>query len=245
MKINDRLKMIANKIPHCAVLADIGTDHAYIPIYAVLNGLCRRALASDVRAGPLKMADKNIKRYGLEKSIETRLGNGLESILSSECDVIIIAGMGGTLIRDILSTSIEKAHNAKMLLLQPNNAVDVLRKWLYVSGFDIDEELLALDAGKLYSIIEAKWTGTPVEKDEFTYYIGEKLLAGNDPLLQRYLTKKVKELEVIITGRSRSDPNKSNDAVYVTGMDTATCIDIRNRLLEYTERKEMYDDNMS
>lgn len=233
MKLNGRLGMIAYKIPHCRTLADVGTDHAYIPIYAVKNALCEKALAADLREGPLKMANANIKRFGLEKSIETRLGSGLEPILLSECDVIVIAGMGGPLIRDILSTSIEKAQKAQLLLLQPNNAPDALRRWLYESGFDIVEEGLASDAGKLYCIMNVKWTGLAVKKDEFTYYIGEKLFAGNDPLLRSYLNKKLKELEVIITGRGRSDQDKDREDVGATGMDTATCIHIRNRLLDY------------
>lgn len=222
--------MIVNKIPNCRILTDIGTDHAYIPIYAVMNNLCEKALAADLRIGPLKMAHANIAQYGLENSIETRLGNGLEPILLSECDVIVVAGMGGLLIADILSVSVEKAKKAQMLLLQPNNAADTLRKWLYENGFDIIKEELVLDAGKLYCVISSKWTGVTVKKDEFAYYIGEKLLEGKDPLLQSYLSRKLKELETIIEGRSRSNPDKGHDAAGMSGMDTAACIYIRNRL---------------
>ena len=233
MKLNGRLMMIVNKIPYCRILTDVGTDHAYIPIYAVMNGLCEKALALDLRTGPLKMADGNIRRYKLENSIETRLGNGLEPVLPSECDVIVVAGMGGLLMTDILSASVEKAQKAQLLLLQPNNAADALRKWLYENGFDIIEEELVLDAGKLYCMISAKWTGVAVIKDEFAYFIGERLLEGKDPLLQSYFSRKLKELEVIIEGRSRSDPDKSRDAAGMSGMDTAACIYIRNRLLDY------------
>lgn len=236
MKLNRRLGRIAEKIPQCRILTDVGTDHAYIPIYAVKNALCEKALAADLRSGPLRMANKNIKRYGLEESIETRLGNGLEPISPSECDVIVIAGMGGSLIRDILSTSIEKAQMAQLLLLQPNNATDALRRWLYENGFDIIEEMLALDAGKFYCIIKSKWTGLAVKKDEFSYYLGDKLFTGNDPLLPSYLTKKLKELGIIIAGRGRSDQGKEREAVGEAGLDTATCIYIRDRLLDYLEK---------
>lgn len=235
MKLNDRLKMIADKIPHCRTLIDVGTDHAYIPIYAMKNGLCEKALAVDLRAGPLKMAYDNIKRVQLENNIETRLGNGLEPILHEECDVIVIAGMGGILIKKILLISFEKVQKAQLLLLQPNNAANVLRKWLYESGFEIVEETLVLDAGKLYCLLSTKWTGRVVEKGHFAYYIGEKLFTGNDPLLRRYLSKKLNELEVIIAGRDRSDPAKGSEVKGMTGLDTATCIDIRNRLHDYME----------
>ncbi len=235
MKLNDRLKMIADKIPHCRTLIDVGTDHAYIPIYAMKNGLCEKALAVDLRAGPLKMAYDNIRRVQLENNIETRLGSGLEPILHEECDVIVIAGMGGNLIKKILLISFEKVQKAQLLLLQPNNAANVLRKWLYESGFEIVEETLVLDAGKLYCLMSAKWTGRIVEKGHFEYYIGEKLFTGNDPLLRRYLSKKLNELEVIIAGRDRSDPAKGREDKGMAGLDTATCIDIRNRLREYME----------
>ena len=233
MKLNDRLKMIADNIPNCEILVDVGTDHAYIPIYAAIKGICRKALAIDLRTGPLKMAYKNIKRHGVEDKVEMRTGDGLEPISASESDVIVIAGMGGNLIRDILYESVEKTQQANLLLLQPNNATDALRRWLYESGFDIVEELLARDAGKIYCLIIAKWTGIYEKKDEFYYYIGEKLFDGDKYLLQSYLEKKMRELDVIIEGRARSDPDKERDTVGIAEMDTATFIDIRNRLFEY------------
>lgn len=241
LKLTARLEMIAERIPICRVLADIGTDHAYIPVYAVKNGCCSKALAADLREGPLEMASANIKRYGLEQFIETRLGNGLESITLDECDVIVIAGMGGSLIRDILSTSVGKAQHARLLLLQPNNAADVLRKWLCENGCEIGQETLVLDAGKLYSLISAKWTGKAVVGDEFDYYIGNVLFASEDPLLHKYVGKKVKELETIISGRAKATKKKDRlsaggDNEYagrlsiLAGMSTERCIDIRDRL---------------
>lgn len=240
MKLSGRLAVIASQIPECGILSDIGTDHAFIPIYAIENGLCRSAIAADLRKGPLEMAKANIRKHGLENKVETRLGNGLEPILPEECDVIVIAGMGGQLIRDILSAAREKAGRATLLLLQANNAVDALRKWLYENGFDILEEKLISDAGKLYCLIKAVWTDRPEEKDEFTYYIGERVFEGNEPLLDRYLHKKLKELDVIIEGRRRSDPGKKryegreNEDGAVSGvMPTETCISIRDRLNDY------------
>ena len=246
LKLNSRLRMIAEKIPRCRILADVGTDHAYIPIYAVMNGLCGKSLASDLRKGPLEMAGANIRRFGLDKRIETRVGNGLEPIAAEECDVIVIAGMGGSLIRDILSVSVNKAKVAQLLLLQPNNAADVLRKWLGENGFEIVRETLAIDAGKLYGLISAKWAGKVTAEDEFSYYAGNILLGSNDPLLRKYIEKKIKELEVVISGRSRARMKKSRTPVggndekaagmsILAGMDTGKCIEIRNRLIEFLE----------
>lgn len=233
MKLSERLATIAELIPRCGILSDIGTDHAFIPIFAVENGLCERAIAADLRKGPLEMAEANIRRHGLESRIELRLGNGLEPVRPEECDVIVIAGMGGLLIRDILSSAHEKSNRASLLLLQANNAVDALRKWLYENGYEVLEEKLISDAGKLYSLIKSKWTGVPAIKGEFELYIGERIFEGNDVLLGMYLQKKLKELEVIIEGRSRSDPEKNRYTNEDSVMDTATCIRIRDRLAEY------------
>lgn len=238
MKLNARLGMITGRIPHCRVLTDIGTDHAYIPIHAAENGLCRKSIAADLREGPLRMAGANIRRHGLENVIETRLGNGLEPILPEECDIIVIAGMGGSLIQEILSSSVEKAKEARLLLLQPNNATDVLRRWLYENGFEIETEALALDAGKLYCLISTKWTGRKAVRDDFDYYAGDILLKSRDPLLQEYIGKKIKELDVVIEGRKKSkadsklktslDTGKGTSVI--SGLSTEKCMEIRNRL---------------
>jgi len=232
MKLNKRLKMIADQIPYCGILTDVGTDHAYIPIYAAKNEICRKALALDLREGPLRIAEKNIKKHGLIDRIETRIGNGLEPVRLDECDVIVIAGMGGFLIKEILSASMEKAKKANLLMLQPNNAVEALRQWLYENGFDIEHEHLTMDSGKLYVAIQSRWTGQPVKKDEFTYYIGEKIFEGNEEYIQKYLKKKLGELEVIIEGRNKSNPCKKRTDKIDSGMSTENCILIRNRLLQ-------------
>lgn len=233
MKLNDRLSEIAGKIPKCNILADIGTDHGYIPIYALENGLCKKALAADLREGPLKMAYANIKKSDVEKSIELRLGNGLEPISLSECDVVVIAGMGGNLIKEILADSLEKAKAANLLLLQPNNAVDSLRRWLNENGFEITDESLALDAEKLYNVLSAKWTGKIDQYDQFSYYIGKKLLERKQPLLERYLNKKLKELDVIIEGRSKACKRRNYSEEYPNSMETSEYIEIRDKLEAY------------
>lgn len=233
MKLDGRLGLIADSIPKCSILTDLGTDHAYIPIYAVKASVCERALATDNRPGPLMNAAKNIGKHRLENLIETRLGDGLEPVRESECDVVVIAGMGGPLIRRILSASYEKAKKCRKLLLQPNNAAEALRKWLYENGFSITTEKLAEDCGKLYCLMEAEWKGLYEEKDDFACYIGDKLLDSNDPLLEAYLKKKLRELDKIINGRSRSDPGKPRRLDYDSYMDTHICIRIRDRLLAF------------
>ncbi len=244
MKLKGRLKLITDSIPPCGLLVDIGTDHAYIPIYSTLLGICKRALAADLRPGPLKRAQENIKKYGQEDLIETRLSDGLESIEVEECEVIVIAGMGGPLIRRILSDSISKAQIATRLLLQPNNAADALRRWLYENGFEICRERLVEDSSKLYCLIEAHWTGERTTKEDYYCYIGEKVLSDNEPLLlERYLVKKLNELNTIISGRAKSDADKIQRIEEETSMDTAVCIEIRDRLVTFIKEKVREENN--
>ncbi len=235
MKLNGRLLSIAEKLPACDILVDIGTDHGYIPIYAVKNNICKKAIASDLREGPLKAALRNIKKNSVERKIELRQGNGLESILPYECDLIVIAGMGGSLIRDILSESLEKAKRAKLLVLQPNTALFHLRKWLYENGFDIVDEALSFDAGKFYCIISTKWTGVSNQMEDEDYYLGLKLFSSKDPLLNAYLNKKLSELNVIITGRARSNKENKHKRDYDNDISTVSCIKIKERIVDYLE----------
>lgn len=198
MELKGRLKLIAEKVPNCNVVCDIGTDHAYIPIYLIEKKVCNKAIASDIKRGPVKVANENIIKAGLGKLIDTRLGEGLKTIDINEADVIVIAGMGGILIKDILLQDIEKSKNAKALILQPMNAVEILREWLYKNGFNIYDEGLAGEEDKLYVVISANWTGYSTEHEEIDYYIGRELVENRDPLLFKYINKKLRQLKKII-----------------------------------------------
>lgn len=152
MILTERLQKIADCI-NCRVLADIGTDHGYIPIYCTREGRCESALACDVNQGPLQAADANISSYGLEDKIETRLSNGLDALSPVEADTIVIAGMGGFLIRDILIRGAEKIGDDTTLILQPMVAVAELREYLYTNGYEIFDEKLAREDSKFYNIL--------------------------------------------------------------------------------------------
>lgn len=204
MRLKGRLGLIAEKIPRCGILADIGTDHAHIPVFAVLNGICEKAVATDIKRGPVDIAKKNIRRHGLQEKIETRLGNGLEPINGQKVDVIVIAGMGGTLMQEILSAGYETAWKAGLLILQPMNAIELVRKWLNENGFGITDEALAREGNKIYNIICAKWTGTAEKLDEFYNYLGFVLINGTDPHLKYYLEKKLKQFDIIIDGKKKA-----------------------------------------
>ncbi|HSN58237.1 MAG TPA: class I SAM-dependent methyltransferase, partial [Clostridiaceae bacterium] len=107
MELSIRLGKTASMVEPCECVADIGTDHAYIPIYLVEKGVCSRAIASDINRGPIRKAERNISLHGLDGKIECRIGPGLGTLKKGEADAVIIAGMGGNLIRDILEERLD------------------------------------------------------------------------------------------------------------------------------------------
>ncbi len=198
MELKGRLKLIANKVKDCNVVSDVGTDHAYIPIYLVKNGICAKAIAADVKEGPINAAIQNIQRYGLEDKIEARLGDGLKPIKPGESDGIIIAGMGGILITEIINARLDVAREAKMLLLQPMNHIEDVREWLYSSGFEIYDEELVNEGVKLYTVICARWTGKNTVKNEIDFIVGEKLVEKRDPLLGVLISRRIKQTKIAL-----------------------------------------------
>ena len=135
------------------VLADIGTDHGYLPIEAILAGKVKKALACDLSEGPLACAAENIARFGLEKRIETRLGFGLQPLRPGEADCVAIAGMGGMRMIDILQ---DCPKGVKRLILQPQHDVVAVRKALGGFGFTVSGERLLVDKGRVYTVILAE-----------------------------------------------------------------------------------------
>ena len=141
-------------------VADIGTDHAYLPIELVKQGISPVAIAADVREGPLRMAQRNIERAGLGARIETVLSDGLTEIAESRYDDLVICGMGGDTIVQILEAA-ELKNPEKRLILQPQSVSDRLRAYLYRSGYEILCERFIWDMGKLYLLLCAQFTGKP------------------------------------------------------------------------------------
>jgi tRNA (adenine22-N1)-methyltransferase len=198
MELKGRLKLIAEKVPKCNVVSDIGTDHAYIPIYLVSKGICRCAIASDIKPGPVNAAKKNIEMAGLNEKIKTRMGPGISTIEKDEADVFILAGMGGILIKEILEESLEVSKTANLIILQAMNALDILRKWLNENGFAIMDEELVKEGEKIYVVMSIKWTGIKYNIEEVNYHIGVKLVEKRDPLLEAYLKKRIRQIDKVL-----------------------------------------------
>ena len=152
--ISKRLELVASFVPQGAVLLDVGSDHAYLPIELVERGRIEGAIAGEVVVGPYQSAIKNVEAHGLEEKIQVRLANGLAAFEEvDQVSVITIAGMGGRLIATILEEGLQKLANVERLILQPNNREDDLRIWLENHGFQIVAESILEEAGKFYEIL--------------------------------------------------------------------------------------------
>lgn len=159
MKLSSRLLELAhlvNKHKNGTILADIGTDHAYLPCYLVEKNMIEKAYACDVVQGPYQASLSNIKQYHFEKQIEALLGNGLNPILDKEVSMITIAGMGAFLISDILEENKGYIDQNKLLFLQPNANSDHLREYLFKNNFSIIDEKMIQDGHHIYEMMVVK-----------------------------------------------------------------------------------------
>ena len=198
MEISKRLKCIANMIENCDVVADIGTDHGYLPIYLIKEGKCKKAIASDINEGPIKKAKFNINFEGMEKLIQCRLGAGFSSIKPNEADVGVIAGMGGNLIKDIIEDGIEVFKKFDYLILQPVQNPEVIRKHLVEKGYEIIDEELCIYENKYYEIIKVKYKNRKNVEEDIFYEISPLLLKKKHPLIKEYICIKIQKYDKIL-----------------------------------------------
>lgn len=186
MKLSKRLATIAALVPPGSRLADIGTDHAYLPVYLVTEGIVPFAVAGEVNRGPFVAAGEALARVGLEKAVSLRFGDGLEVLAPGEVDTAVIAGMGGPTIVDILSARPAVTGTVARLILQPMQAAGVVRRWLAANGWRIVAEALVEEDGRLYEVIAAE-QGAADEYDPILNDIGPLLWERRHPLLKVHL----------------------------------------------------------
>ena len=178
--------MVEGLLPHADRLIDIGTDHAYLPIVAIRNGFYQSGIAADIRPGPLAVAARNIRRFGLEKSITTALSDGLAAFSSKDGDVVVMAGLGGLEMIDILDRA---PHRWPILVLQPQKSAPFLRRYLSDSGYQLTREVLCIDDRRLYLGMVAQITDRPVTDDRVSHYLGPCLLKDKPALYRPWLEK--------------------------------------------------------
>lgn len=195
MKINNRLKTIGDLVEANSFCLDVGCDHAFLDIYLVKKGIGIKAVASDILEGPLSQAKQNIKKEGLEKEIETRLGNGLETY-SSEVDTVIISGMGGRNMIGIFKNKLNILKKIETIIISPNNYQEDIKRFLCKNGFMIVDEVLVKEKKFIYQIIKFKRGKKHYSKKE--YFFGPINLEKKDKLFYEYFQREVKSREILI-----------------------------------------------
>ena len=198
MELSKRLKAVADMVGTGSVLADIGTDHAYIPIWLVSRGSVPRAVAMDVNEGPLKRAQENIRQNGLEEKIETRLSDGFKALGPGEADAAVIAGMGGGLTVRILKNGMEVVRSLKECILQPQSEIDKVRTFLLEEGFSFIREDMVEEDGKYYPMMCVRSPESPecaAESEKWSeteLLYGRLLLKERHPVLRDYLEREIR-----------------------------------------------------
>lgn len=199
LELTPRLRLLADWVPPGARLADVGTDHAYLPVWLRLHGRVAFAIACDLREGPLARARETGRLYAAD-GIDYRLGNGLAVVSPEEADTIVIAGMGGENIAAILARAPWTADGRHTLLLQPQSRAEALRAFLAENGYAIRREALVKDRGTLYPVMEAGG-------GEMTLTLGQRYGGAalrQDPLGDRYIIEKIVRLQAAVAGINRS-----------------------------------------
>ena len=227
MRLSERLERVVSFVRPCASAADIGTDHALVPVELVRRGIVKKAIAMDVRPGPLSRAKEQISRAGLSDQIEPRLSDGLAALKPQEAETVIIAGMGGELIIRILTVGRHMWDSVAQWVLSPHSEVFKVRGWLLENGFSIEKEDMVCEDGKYYVLMDVKRaeaetgaeaeaeteagegtgaeaglkTESPARDTEFVRLLyGDSLIRERNPVLAQYL----KEEEQMLMEREAS-----------------------------------------
>lgn len=199
-KLSKRLECVASYIKKGMRIADIGSDHAYLPCYSVKHGLATYAIAGEIAEGPYNAANQQVKSEGLSDSIEVRKGDGLAVIEVGDVDCVVIAGMGGALITNILEQGKGKLAEVERLILQPNIGTDNIRRWLLENDWELVDEQLIEEGGKIYEILVAD-KGIPLrpyKELQTELLMGPFLLKEKSEVFQKKWIHDLKQLESIL-----------------------------------------------
>lgn len=202
IRLSNRLSALASLVSEGHRLADIGTDHGYIPIYLCQKNVIPSAIAMDIGKGPLQQATAHIKQQGLSDRIETRLSDGLTALQPGEADTILIAGMGGGLVMKILSQGTHALTGSEELILQPQSEITQVRAYLRIHGFRILEEEMILEDGKYYPMMKVVQGAQPDLREETLQVqvedaFGPVLLQKKHPVLQEWLQRELKTVDTV------------------------------------------------
>lgn len=209
IKLSQRLQAIADFVPQGARVADVGTDHGFLPCYLAQNNQAVKVYACDINEQPLALAQKNVADYNVGEIVSTRLGNGLAVIEPGEVDVVTIAGMGGSLMIEILDAAPLVVDKLNRIILQPNVGAEAVRIWAEKNRWHIVEEQLVRENDR-FSVIIAMEPGrslnsmTPVE-----LFLGPELLKQQHPLLGLYISEEYDKAQMVLEQLAKSDSEES------------------------------------
>ena len=216
MQLSKRMDRLASMVTEGSSLADVGTDHGYIPIALVQTGKVSRAIAMDINKGPLERAALHIREQHLEDRITTRLSDGMTALKEGEADTVLIAGMGGALTVHILEGGAHCLASVKELILQPQSEIWLVREWLCEHGYKITDEDIVLDEGKYYPMMKvrppvADTAGEDAEVkcwDTVQLKYGKLLLEKQHPVLREYLEREIRIYQSILEGLKAKDSDR-------------------------------------
>lgn len=210
MKLSQRLQAIADLVDKGARVGDIGTDHGQLPCYLVEKAIAPRVIAADINALPLAGAQKRIAESGFTEQITTRLGDGLTVLKPGEVDTVTISGMGGSLMTEILEASAEVVCALKQLILQPNLAAHLIRRWAAAHDWHIEQERLLYEDGRYYEVLSLR-PGKGRELSEAELWLGPELLSERHPLLVEYVRRDWLAEKAILAQVAKSDSAEAKE----------------------------------
>lgn len=215
IEISQRLYNIADLVQPGSKVADIGSDHAYLPLYLIQSGKAISAIAGEVNQGPWQSAKKTVAEAGLEDRIEVRRGDGLAVLDNGEVDTICIAGMGGTLISHILEAGLYRLSSVRHLVLQPNVAERNVREWLLEHGWELIEERILKEDGVIYEILaairgdaQAPYLGKRWSK-EILLEIGPFQWENQSPILNEKWQEEYKKVEWVLNNLQQAQSSEA------------------------------------
>lgn len=204
MKLSKRLKTVVSVVRQGSRVADVGTDHGYVPIWLLNHGVAEHAIAMDVRPGPLERAEEHRRQHKLEGEMEVRLSDGLKELRDGEADTVIIAGMGGELMLRIMAEGLHVWDSVTDWILSPQSEWDTFRHGLETMGFVIGREIMLCEDGKYYIVLQVR-RGVMHYQREIDYRYGYDLLQQKSPILLDYLKREKQQLLMIQSGLSQQD----------------------------------------
>ena len=196
MELSKRLQAVADLVSEGQIVADVGTDHGYIPIYLLETKKCEKAIAMDINKGPLLRAKEHIAEHGLNQKIQVKLSDGVKALSAGECDCVVVAGMGGALAVKIMEEGREVFKSLREFVLQPQSELAKVRQYLWENEYCVIAEDMVLEDGKFYPMMKVKsGSSNPYTQVELRY--GRELLMQKHPILKIFLEKEMQTKEMI------------------------------------------------